>query len=313
MTDCHSADGDDHHVYNHPDQIPFAAVDRLGSGRNGFVERVTGTIEPFKNQIYGRKTIRLEEFHPTRDSQLQDINRELGKVKRLSNVHVLPIHMSYEYHDVYAIVTDIADGNLEEYIDDFEPRETLSQWFGCLINAVSFIHSHDILHGSIAPTNILIKNGNILLTDFGFSSMNLREFKTFLKTSASGNTNFKYGAPETVWRPTALPDQTMDVFSLGAVFLEMLIALLAPTCLDRFRSDLDFYHVSAKLDLGRSISFSMGESHKNLWQSTLLRLSERMVDKDRDRRPRASDVYSEWAQLPLSDVPQSPCKCIEHP
>lgn len=81
------------------------------------------------------------------------------------------------------------------------------------------IHGLEIQHGNIKPSNILVKNRRVLLSDFGTSNVSL--------SFAGGIGVRSYCAPEVDDRSSH--GQPSDIFSLGAVFLEMLIAHSCPS------------------------------------------------------------------------------------
>jgi serine/threonine protein kinase len=90
-------------------------------------------------------------------------------------------------------------------------------WFGCLIGVTSFIHGLDMQHGAINPSHILVKRGRVLLNDFGIPKANLENRKP-----TSGLPG--YCAPEVESGIEIERNQSADIFSLGVVFLEMVIA-----------------------------------------------------------------------------------------
>lgn len=83
-----------------------------------------------------------------------------------------------------------------------------------------------IRHLDIKPSNILIKGPNILLADFGISQMGHR--KTMPTTNLHRNAQRirEYCAPEVDKGNTR--GRSADIFSLGTVFLEMLVTLSYP-------------------------------------------------------------------------------------
>lgn len=65
---------------------------------------------------------------------------------------------------------------------------------GCLANAISWVHSRLIQHHDIKPANILLRLGQVYVTDFGLSRNQADSFKeTTTETVAS--TSAGYSAP----------------------------------------------------------------------------------------------------------------------
>ena len=64
-------------------------------------------------------------------------------------------------------MTPVADGNLLAYLQDRKQIQlpVLRTFFGCLTNAIAYLHSVRIQHMDIKPENILIKDGTIYVAD----------------------------------------------------------------------------------------------------------------------------------------------------
>jgi serine/threonine protein kinase len=101
-------------------------------------------------------------------------------------------------------------------------RAIMQKAFGCLASGLAFIHKQTIRHKDIKPQNILIHEGNVLYTDFGFS----------LDHSALGRSTTT-GRPDAFTRRYCAPEvaehdkrnSKSDIFSLGCVFAEITTAL----------------------------------------------------------------------------------------
>lgn len=110
------------------------------------------------------------------------------------------------------------------------PQAIASMWhfFGCLVDAVRYIHSTARKHLDIKPGNILVRKHaqaaygyRIYIADFGIS----RSFKSLdhSQTDTHIRRTPKYCAPE-VWEQD-VHGRAADIFSLGCVFMEMLTVL----------------------------------------------------------------------------------------
>jgi len=96
----------------------------------------------------------------------------------------------------------------------------LQNAFGCLSAALQYLHNQRCRHKDIKPANILVKNGSVLLTDFG-TSRNWVVGDSGTTVGTSGPYTPAYAAPEVAeWESR---NEAADVWSLGCVFLEMLV------------------------------------------------------------------------------------------
>ncbi|KAL1640217.1 hypothetical protein SLS58_007168 [Diplodia intermedia] len=170
------------------------------------------------------------------------IKEEARILSRLRHRHIASVIGTYCWKNQFGILMEpIAETDLATFLEnsDLEPRDRdrnrlLLGWSMCLLQAVNYIHEMKIKHRDIKPSNILIKDGtNVLLTDFGIS----RDTEADSTTGSYGLVGAftpMYSPPEFFEEGTRR-GKSADIFSLGCVFLEMCVAVLAPPgSLERF-------------------------------------------------------------------------------
>ncbi|OCL09242.1 kinase-like protein, partial [Glonium stellatum] len=123
------------------------------------------------------------------------------------------------------IMRPVADRDLAAYFAWGEPEERklcLRTFFGCLANAVLYLHENKFRHKDIKPANILIRGTEVYLTDFGTS----RNWSDETRGTTSGEIapfTPRYCAPEVAGHdPRGRPS---DIWALGCVFVEMASVL----------------------------------------------------------------------------------------
>jgi serine/threonine protein kinase len=210
-------------MYSHAPRLHFETIEHLGEGTYSYVSKVK---ETYTGTFYAQKVLRVTDPR-IRNRIRQQVENEVNIMNRLSHQHITKISLwGYEPDgDFFSIVMlPVADYNLQQFLQEkcvnaAFPRTELSDmttWFGCLISALSFAHANDIKHEDIKPGNILIKNQQPFLADFGSA-------KDFSDTHLSASENhLAYGTP-VYWAPENPPrGRAADVFALGCVFSEML-------------------------------------------------------------------------------------------
>ncbi|KAI1409911.1 kinase-like domain-containing protein, partial [Hypoxylon sp. FL1857] len=204
------------------------------------------------------------------------------------------------------IVMDRAEGDIGPYLRSQASPTRISGWFQSLANVVAYVHGLGITHRDIKPPNILIQNGKVLLADFGISKMGLvRTLPTTQPNDPRARTP-EYAAPEVEDGSTR--GRSADIFSLGAVFLEMLVAYSYP---DK-RANL---HATA---FGNSSSFAkkLPEVHQWMselqtedrpWEKMIIHICKDMMKPDRDERPDINKVYRMITSIPPPNQPVPQC------
>jgi serine/threonine protein kinase len=163
---------------------------------------------------------------------MEDITRfvaEIEMLKRLKHRHVVEFVGSYtDARYMGLIMSPVAEMDLSTYLTHANPSKypELQTYFGCLARALEFLHQQNVRHKDIKPHNILVNRGNVLITDFGLS---------FDFTDANGSTTVsmvnamtpRYCAPEVALLEPR--NTSSDIWSLGVVFLEMVVVLKGKT------------------------------------------------------------------------------------
>ena len=199
----------------------------LSSGGFGQVDRVLSLIS-FKE--YARKRVlRNKMFGGRRTEGVKQFITEIEILKRLKHHHVVEFIGSYtDPKYIGLIMSPVAEMDLSTYLAraDTAKHGELRTFFGCLARALEFLHGQKVRHKDIKPRNILVHGGNILFTDFGLS---------FDFTDTDGSTTVsmvngmtpRYCAPEVAaFEPR---NTASDIWSLGIVFLEMIVVLKGKT------------------------------------------------------------------------------------
>ncbi|KAL4776528.1 kinase-like domain-containing protein [Aspergillus nidulans var. acristatus] len=235
-----------HKTYNKNTKPPYNPEYHMGHGALGSVDAVTDSTTA-KLVLYALKTISLARSPKRRDSDCQSLQTELSKLASFEHGHIVRLIATYVHEDAYSptfgiVTTPLAECDLEDYFGLFwnergkKYHEESAGWFECLISGLEYLHNAGVVHGRINSRNILIQDGNVLFTDFGVE----RKYWETDSVCGPDRSTVDYSAPE-LWKCDHV-GQTLtkaaDVFSLAAVFLEILIIYCTPNALHSFRTRL---------------------------------------------------------------------------
>lgn len=203
----------------------------LGCTNSAMVE-----IVKCKRIHLARKTI----FCSKRFTKQQAIE-EVAHLEKIQHSHIIRVIGTYTIgKELSILLYPVAEYNLEIFLQDLREHcrgighfipgylMALKDFFGCLSNAVEFIHSKMTKHMDTKPKNILVrkvpgKNGSkrspwkVYIADFGIA----RSYSSIAASETEGPTMFtrRYAAPEVVEQDKR--GLQADVFSLGCVFVEI--------------------------------------------------------------------------------------------
>jgi len=299
--------------YDKEEDIPFQPDGNDPTlGSSGSAMRVRGTSKSFNGTEAVCKTIKIMQTDKVSLQNTKErMRQEASILNRTRHNHILKIITTYFYNSPngvqFSIIMDHADGNLLEYLRP--EKEPLPKWFGCLIGVLAYIHKQGIRHGDIKPNSILIKNKSVLLTNFDISHIDAWKAE---QTTAPKWARWKtatYSAPEV--GEGGIRGRSADIFSLGAVFLEMFLA----------HSDKDkFIELQSKLQFGNGKSYAYNvdtignwlagmTTPPDGWKSVIFSLCQAMLDPEQDARPRAEELSSRWQSV--SSDPSLRCLICE--
>jgi TolB-like protein/tRNA A-37 threonylcarbamoyl transferase component Bud32/Tfp pilus assembly protein PilF len=186
--------------------------------------------------------------------------REIRLAARLSHPHILSLFDSGEADGLLYYVMPYVEGeSLRIRLEQEKPlgvEETVSI-ARAVSAALDYAHRHGVVHRDIKPDNIMIYQGEAMVTDFGIAKALVRSGdETLTETGLLVGTP-TYMSPEQAAGDTDL-DGRSDIYSLGCVLYEMLsgrkpfdgpsaLAILAkqiteePAPLRSLRSDIPEY------------------------------------------------------------------------
>ncbi|RKK75276.1 hypothetical protein BFJ69_g7866 [Fusarium oxysporum] len=306
-----------HSEYRLASEIPFDHQIWMGVGSVGAVDKVMGNTGQFTGHLFARKTIRLSSQstrHQEREAELQAIQNEIHILNRISHQHVIRLIATYSFQDTYAIVmAPCAQTNLEQYLQyaisltDRSELQKNSHWFACLISGLHHIHRLGIQHRDIKPTNILIYGSNVLLADFGIATLGLEKTRTTELGKPRARTR-AYCAPEVEQGHSR--SQAADIFSLGAVILELMCVHASQVLLAKLRSRMQSPDGFAYAEHASEVVDWMDDSLRGVydaspWESEVLCACRKMLNIKHQQRPSSADIK---ARLSFT-MPPGRCGC----
>ena len=161
---------------------------------------------------------------------LARFEREARAVAALNHPNILSIHDTGEHRGVPYAVTELLEGeNLSDRLRTGPVAAKRATEIACQIaDGLSAAHARGVIHRDIKPENIFLTNdGRAKILDFGIARIGPRPGDITTGAAARGGTSSQfimgtagYMSPEQV-RGKSIDFRT-DIFSLGAVFYEML-------------------------------------------------------------------------------------------
>jgi serine/threonine protein kinase len=175
-----------------------------------------------------------------------------------------------------------------------EANAYLERTMGCIASAVAYLHTQEIKHKDLKPSNVLLSADGLWVTDFGTAT----DFSV-LTTSATEDGERgtpKYFAPEVAtYAPSG---RAADIFSMGCIFLEIITLCvgydLQKTIELRSQNDKSFHANIDNIHLWFSGANILS---RNPADEHMMGLVRSMIQQDPSARPSAQVVIDEIALI----------------
>jgi len=212
-----ASDSGEKKVRNHVGR--YEIIEVLGKGSMGLVYKAQ---DPKINRLVAIKTMRFsDEFE---EDLIQEIKerffREAEIAGQLSHPSIVTIHDVGEDGDLTYMAMEFLEGqDLDKFINKGHllPFRRVLDIIAKTAEALDYAHKKNVIHRDIKPANVmLLKNGNIKVTDFGIAKA-ISSSRT--KTGVILGTP-NYMSPEQIMGQKV--DSRSDIFSLGVLFYQLI-------------------------------------------------------------------------------------------
>ena len=198
----------------------YVLLQQLGEGS---FAKVYLAYDRNNDKYFAMKRFKLYDLQHI-DAGVSQLEREISAMRKIVHPNIIHLHdvLHVEKTDIVYLVIDFADcGSLQQVLKlPIPPSDEIIKYvFFSILKAVSYLHSHGIVHQDIKPSNILLcSNGNVYLSDFGVG----HSFQSTAMVVGSPG----YQAPEAIYDfdvdPDTLNPAKEDVWSLGVTLYQVL-------------------------------------------------------------------------------------------
>lgn len=207
--------------------ITYLAAVQIRAGLDSV--ETTGYVaikEFFIGEINGREgsTVTIGCKAKLFDEYKRKFVREAVNLSKLHHDNIIRVFDVFEANNTAYYVMEYLDGgSLDDLIrrhNGLSEGETL-KYAAQIGEALRFMHSHDMLHLKLMPSNVMLKNGKAIVTDFGFSQLYQEDPQPRIPIGLIPGYNpleqVGYDGHNRNYLPV-----TMDVYAFGATMFKML-------------------------------------------------------------------------------------------
>ncbi|OTB03420.1 hypothetical protein M426DRAFT_321793 [Hypoxylon sp. CI-4A] len=197
----------DYMIYEDAEVVPLNVDKRPGLHLNAVVDRVE--LPNRSGEAFLRRRIPIGNGPGLLTEQ--EFLYEVNKAKNIDNDHIASYYGAYAHQgSVYVLFTLPSDFNLKSLLVNMpsslksmakqDRRRLLMNWIHCLVDALCYLHSRGLSHGSIKPSTVLFNSSNhICYADI--SRLSAEAMSSASDRSTFDKESYDYAAPEQWYRP----------------------------------------------------------------------------------------------------------------
>ncbi len=221
-------------------------------GELGAIAVYVAIKEFFMRDVNGRENSMVTNSNRNTlyEKYKQKFIKEAQNLSKLEHPNIIKVMESFEANNtVYYVMEYLGEGSLDGYIIErggLSEQETL-RFAGHIASALSFMHSRGMLHLDLKPGNIMLKNGEAVLIDFGLSKQYDENGNPESSTTIGGGTPGYAPIEQSSYNGNEdeIP-VTMDIYALGATLYKMLIGQRPADASDLFNDGFPYKTLRAK-------------------------------------------------------------------
>ena len=209
----------DEFAVEYPNELEqgYHILETVGSGSFGTV------IHAIENATNRECAIKIINKNNQKYSSIQKMKQEIQILKQLKHKNIVEFFgYSETTSKLYIIMEFIKYGTLKSWLSNHKENineEEASTIITQLLNAVHYLHSHEIVHRDIKPENIMLSENNDLTSlkviDFGLSALLVNEYQ---EREYCGT--FLYMSPEQLEQK--MYSKAVDLWSIGIIMYMLL-------------------------------------------------------------------------------------------
>lgn len=174
-----------------------------------------GFAEVFKSKSSGLIVKMLKDEFKSNRGITHRFKREFEITKSLSDITGIIDVIDFNLSD-YSYTMPEAEKTLKQYIEEFEhPEPYKIKMIQQILTIMSHVHSRNIIHRDLSPNNVMLLNGQLIISDFGLGK-DLDIFHSHRTVVTMQYGTFDYCAPEQFMQLKE-GDKQSDVYSLGSL------------------------------------------------------------------------------------------------
>tara|TARA_Y100000389_G_scaffold108468_1_gene105617 strand:+ start:894 stop:2054 length:1161 start_codon:yes stop_codon:yes gene_type:complete len=247
--------------------------DPIGYGSFSIIYKGYNITDPTKSLAIKRitKIIDMKYFH-----------NEVDLMKKLDHPNILKLYDVVKNNgSVYLILEYCNSGDLSGYIQNDKNYSNNYSYFEQIFKGLEYLYKNKILHRDIKPHNILVKDGVIKISDFGFA----KAFeKNELITTFCGSP--LYMAPEIIKNKEY--NLKSDIWSLGVIIYELF-------------TKKHPYYVDSKQHLWLKIKKGIIIDYSEIKNESIVNILKKMLVDEPDDRADWEIIFSLLNELDFDD------------